>query len=456
MDEDLDGNMEIVALGDGGLVSWQPNLTNGQFGISQMIASLYGPTDALANDFDDDGDMDVLVTNQSGASVLVYENLGANSFSEALVIDKALSGARSVAVADIDVDGDMDAIVAANGVNRVVWYENMGNLNFSMAQVISNAAGTPWDVEVVDMDNDQLPDVVVTQNVSDRVVWYKNLGSGVLGTEQVIGAGIDGARGLSIADLDGDSDPDVVVAAYNGDLVLHFENLGGGTFSAQQILDPIANQAISVAATDLDTDGDLDIVYSSYGSLRWIENTGTGTFNSPVQLNSYTTISIASTDINSDTHTDLLLGGYSSSSPSNLYLNDGTPTLSAPQPLGSLTGYVYLSVADMDSDTDPDIITCAYNLSRISWFENQYLLIADQDLDRSPSSNVYPNPTDGACIIELSAPALVRVFDAQGRLVLSKQCSRLAQLHFENSPAGLYLVHVEHESGTTTHKVMKH
>ncbi len=99
-------------------------------------------------------------------------------------------------------------------------------------------------------------------------------------------SGVDvGAQAMaSFADVDGDGDLDAVVGAADG-MLKYFENTGTSTAPAYAERTGAANPfdgvnvgtASAPALADLDGDGDVDaVVGAGDGTLRYLENTGTG------------------------------------------------------------------------------------------------------------------------------------------------------------------------------------
>ena len=98
-------------------------------------------------DFDNDGDLDVVVSGTDGTNnqVRVYESYGNGSFnSTAVNVAAANSGLKDgdVAFGDYDNDGDLDVLVSGtDGTNNQLRvYKNNGNGTFNTTAV--EVAGT--------------------------------------------------------------------------------------------------------------------------------------------------------------------------------------------------------------------------------------------------------------------------------------------------------------------------
>ena len=130
-DIDGDGDQDVVVISSPyNRVIWFNNL--GSAGFSSAIqldpnSTFSEPTHLTVRDFDGDGDPDVCVVGK-GKRVVWYENLGGffspektfappNTFSNIM---------RWVSAADIDQDGDLE-IVVTNNLGRVYQFENYGS-----------------------------------------------------------------------------------------------------------------------------------------------------------------------------------------------------------------------------------------------------------------------------------------------------------------------------------------
>ncbi len=145
--------------------------TNG----TQFMTNSYGTE---FHDFDDDGDLDLMMTGADGERSKIFRNDGGNQFTDvdtitgqALLSDTAgdLNGSRAV---DYDNDGDLDLFfhdhLAAGGSNQArKLYRNDGNWSFTdvtsqvnIAQANAGSYDSAWGD--IDLDGDQ--DLIATTN----------------------------------------------------------------------------------------------------------------------------------------------------------------------------------------------------------------------------------------------------------------------------------------------------
>lgn len=167
--------------------------------------------------------------------------------------------------------------------------------------------------------------------------------------------------GLAVADLNGDSHPDIAAADRSLGMVKLLFNNGDGTFNESgEIKTGAAN---SVAASDLDGDTILDLAISNgtSGTVSVLFGLGDGTFQEPVDYNAGSEPSwIFTEDLNGDAHLDLVVPDFPGDL--NVFLNNGDGTFQESQ--GYFTGGknhgVQASAGDLNDDTYPDLAVRHY------------------------------------------------------------------------------------------------
>ncbi len=197
-------------------------------------------------DYDNDGDVDLYVTNV-GRNVLL-RNGGAGRFTN--VTDEAAVGhaawGASAAFADIDRDGDLDLFVT----NYVNWSVN-NNLNcYLNASVLDYCGPNNYQAPAVD-------------------VLYRNNGDGTftdVTEESGIASAFGNGLGVVCADFNLDGHVDIFVTNDGGKDQL-WRNRADGTFEEVGMLtgcaldlDGLAKAGMGVVAGDLDGDGDPDLL----------------------------------------------------------------------------------------------------------------------------------------------------------------------------------------------------
>jgi enediyne biosynthesis protein E4 len=222
------------------------NVGNGRF---VEASAAFGLTDSrpsygfgvVATDYDDDGNVDLFVANDSNPNFL-YRNRGKERFeSVGLVAGVGVNGeARAQAgmgadAGDYDGDGRTDFVVTAFAHDRDTIYRNIDGRHFEDATGAAGMAASTfvrmgWGVSFVDADLDGKLDLfIVNGHIFSDVDKYPELGETFRQKNQFLlnvggrfrdvsaraGDGMQVARvgrGLAIGDLDNDGDPDVVIS----------------------------------------------------------------------------------------------------------------------------------------------------------------------------------------------------------------------------------------------------
>ncbi|RZJ90114.1 MAG: hypothetical protein EOO20_09105 [Chryseobacterium sp.] len=197
------------------------NIGNGSFAkeLSNAIPleanSSLGPTWA---DYDRDGLMDLFVPNGIGSKNSLFHNDGNGTFSKKNNIINQ-EGGKSVGSCwgDIDNDGDLDLFVTNSNTTTNFLYKNLGNGNFQkITTSIVNQGGSSHGCSFADIDNDGDLDLFVT-NDKIRKFLYFNDGNGNFteNRDEAITYNFGLSFGHAWSDYDHDGDLDLAVATHS-------------------------------------------------------------------------------------------------------------------------------------------------------------------------------------------------------------------------------------------------
>lgn len=183
-------------------------------------------------DYDNDGDMDLYVSNRNPDPNVLYRNNGDGTFADVgEVAGVADTGdGEGVAWGDYDNDGDFDLFLAVQGVRVSKLYRNNGDGTFTDVAEVSGAStpfgcvGASW----ADYDNDGYLDLYVTC-IGNPNHLFRNNGDGTF-TDLAQSAGIDisrTGRGAGWADYNRDGYLDLMVSTWDFGPKFLFRNNGG-------------------------------------------------------------------------------------------------------------------------------------------------------------------------------------------------------------------------------------
>lgn len=193
--------------------------------------------DAAFGDFDDDGDIDLIVVNENTTTNLYsnqrqgrFKDIGQNSgFTKDL-------GSRSVAVGDHNNDGFLDLFIPSVGEDHNAFYNNLGNGNFESVnntEELSAALSSTdvYDSQYFDFDNDGFLDIVfVGESKRDDgrgVYLFHNDGRGKFhDRSDLLPDQPKSGKQITLFDYNEDGDLDLLIAGLNGAVFL-LRNDGG-------------------------------------------------------------------------------------------------------------------------------------------------------------------------------------------------------------------------------------
>ena len=345
-DYDGDGDMDVFILRgawlttDGQMRNSLLRNDGGSFVDVTRAAGLADParpTQAAAfGDFDGDGDLDLIVVNESYLGLdpaqdfptQLYRNEGDGTFvdvaTEAGVRNDRY--AKGVTLGDYDNDGDLDVYVSNFGPNRL--YRNDGRMRFTDVALALNVAEPDersFAAWFFDYDNDGWLDIFVTSYTGStadlasealglesdpprpRPRLYHNLGGRF--EEVGIRAGLDRffvPMGANFGDLDSDGWLDIYLTTGDPSLESIFPNAmlrndGGARFVDVTTSGGFGHlqKGHGVAFADRDHDGDQDI-YHQLGGFYPVDAFHNALFLNPGHGNHFVSLELTGTASNRD------------------------------------------------------------------------------------------------------------------------------------------------------------
>jgi Tfp pilus assembly protein PilF len=280
VDLDNDGDRDLVLTGLGRVALFL-NDGKGRFAdatVGSKIAVSGFILGVSSADVDHDGDLDLVLCRipppgakaPGSPGVILLLNRGDATFVDgtaALRFAGPAGGSVGAAFADFDDDHDIDAVIsAASGQDSLL--DNRRDAGFADRGA---AAGLPGrgagrGVSAGDVDGDGLADLVFATGPSAPMRLLMNGRGGRFTARDIPKPREDSAYGTALFDADNDGDLDLVAVGAGVRLYL---NDGSGHFTDATESAGLAEIAVkdgrAVAAADLDADGDLDLVVTRNG-----------------------------------------------------------------------------------------------------------------------------------------------------------------------------------------------
>lgn len=396
-DFDGDGDIDILINGTGLFLYVNDGNENFSGGLNIMTTTSPNISALETTDINNDGNIDILAGGVGTGLVWLDNANGTANFNENYISFSAVDPKHSFA-ADMDNDGDLDVLTATS--QHIAWFEDTnGNQNYDVQHTLyyGNYLGAEY-VAAYDFDGDSDLDVVVAFTGSDKIYWYENLDSqGSFGDYVEITNQCDAPKMVFASDLDGDGDLDLLSASRNDDKIAWYENVDGqGSFGSQQIISSNADGANFVEAVDIDNDGDMDVVSASItdDKIAWYENVdGQGTFGTEQFISTDATAvsSLDLIDFDNDGDIDVLSGSSSENKIAWFENLDGQGTFSVENTISSVpNNTVNVYAVDIDNDSDLDAVSMSGS-NRIVYYENVSGVFDGEQIEISPG--IYSGPT---------------------------------------------------------------
>ncbi len=269
-DIDIDGDLDVLVQGFNGATEITQLLENTDgTSFSDLAVGLPGIRlgDVQLVDVDNDGDLDIFITGQDVSSLpytSIWVNNSDGTFSETDFGFSNYSGADAD-WGDYDNDGDMDLIIAgfedaAGGAATFVYRNDLGSFGFFGIGLANTEPAVAWG----DYDADGDLDLFVSGRTSGRpgesVILRNDAGNFI-----DIGAGLTGLFGGDAhwGDFDNDGDLDLLASGDDGTnlITVIFQNDGGDSFT--EIDQGFIGVTLGSSTWgNYDGDGDLDVLIS--------------------------------------------------------------------------------------------------------------------------------------------------------------------------------------------------
>ncbi|ETR68568.1 MAG: hypothetical protein OMM_10390, partial [Candidatus Magnetoglobus multicellularis str. Araruama] len=268
-DYDNDGDLDILISGYtfSGVKARVYKNENNYFNLNteiilyQDLAWIGDRSPATFGDYDNDGDLDIITSGSSGLAHItkLYQNID-SSFSEDTSFVYLNNHSSTLDSGDYDNDGDLDILITGSSHSSKV-YQNTGgsfneNTEINLTGVYFSAAAFG------DYDSDGDIDILLSGTTGNTKITkiYKNTGGAFSENTDIDLPGVS-FNSVAFGDYDNDGDLDILIAGYsdNGRIAKMYQNTGTNFIEDTGIkLTGISDG--SVAFGDYDNDNDLDIL----------------------------------------------------------------------------------------------------------------------------------------------------------------------------------------------------
>ncbi|MEL7424018.1 MAG: T9SS type A sorting domain-containing protein [Bacteroidota bacterium] len=381
--------------------------TEGEFQLTTLNEEV--STVVQIADFDGDDDQDFLGISS------VFLNSGANDFQEAESGFPVITESQErLLYGAADLNGD-DLLDYATGSNQSVFGDSLF-VYFGMPEGGFQVVGVPAvDAEIAGSYNlfgnfQSVAPTGILAVAEDHVTIYNTTNTDLVQVATLNDSRIDDKAG-AIGDVDGDGDNDVVLAGLFSGIYL-WEQEADGYANSLVTVSSTAQRVLSMELVDIEGDGDLDLVTIGGPNALQVavyENQG-GTLSSAGQI------------------------FYTRPLQSSFFFAFGNAFENL------------IEIADIDNDSDPDVVVFDYENDQIVVLENVSMPSSLwSPIAPAETLRAFPNPSLGQVQISyperVSAPQWknVQLIDQNGRVL--RQWMELPQnIDLSHLPAGEYVL----------------
>lgn len=338
------------------------------FPVKLDLTTLDKPISTSTGDFNNDGEVDLIVLNSGVNSLSIFKN---NSKNSNVLLEKALdietpATPLNILTNDFDSDGLLDfAVTNSNGIVSLFRNTSLGDVISFATRVDVKIGNTTFSLASNDFDQDGKIDIAVSSDTDNSIVILKNTSStGQISFDKYLELPTEKkSRAIASADMDGDGRADIVFFDKTDQLAtfLNKSVLNSISFKQSSIPFTLDNRLLSekIGLTDFDNDGKIDVYSVGNSSIRFSKNTSSrnnflikNSTSSGFSDNGY----IAVSDLDGDGNVDFVssskyYGGV------NIRRNVSSNTLGVTFPVTFKTGIEPsgFTIADFNRDGRPDI-----------------------------------------------------------------------------------------------------
>jgi hypothetical protein len=307
-DYDNDGEMDLVLLNYPGTIYRLLGNNDCTFNAPVNYTGFIEPGYPEQGDIDNDGDIDFVFVSGYGSKLQFIKNNGYASFS--IGANTSITYSSDFTLGDFDKDGKLDIVSVRYNAGQITFSKGYGNGSFMVGSSFT-AKGNPYSIASGYANSDGNLDILLTDKNSKKLLYFEGNGDGTF--KPYAEFSVTGyPEELLVADFNSDSRIDAAIVYNDARTLAIYLNNGyasfylDGTYTYSYLDQP--------EVMDIDNDGDLDIMLASVyvNKIVLFLNNGDGSFEStPITFStSESPYDIVSGDFDSDGKADTAVTGY--------------------------------------------------------------------------------------------------------------------------------------------------
>jgi FG-GAP-like repeat/Bacterial Ig-like domain len=424
---------------------------------------------AYAGDMNNDGYSDLVAVNESSDDLRILLNDGTGHYPDFTVYDTGDDSTPSPSEgADFNNDGEIDLVVttAWDSEVRVLMGDGQGNFTSMDTYYTSNGVR---GVVVGDFNGDGWDDMLTTNRLAGNISIFLNDGDGTF-TASTVNLPNQDETACALVDANHDGILDIYYAAFNSQLCGVLLGDGNGAFALSSQM-AVQGRPWMIGAADLNGDGHPDLVSANSNSNKTavLFGDGQGGLSQPTHYappNCLFPLAVDIGDIDGDGDMDFITSNYSSKN-YTVFENNGNGLFTMPVTLQAPKASSCAILHDRDNDGDIDITGTDEEADVILLFKNPGMPNNDTEQLTSDKGHLHisPNPViDQALVtIELEGQSdvsirLTNVFGQNVYKTIERGGAGNNFFHldcFQGLPAGIYHLEIWNDSLRATEKILK-